>query len=311
VRLDIAWKEWLVAQQARAAAFDVLALEAQLKAARQASEQLTENVNVVSRAVDRHDKTLVDLAAADATAQDAQAAAITQARDLAHQRLTLNRAMGLPAGRTLRLRGGDDVPTRLQPPPLADLLRELESHRLDLLALKRGYESQDETLRAAILAQFPKVSLGFNAARDTSNVKTIGLGVTIDIPIFDRNQGAIANETATRQKLFDEYAARLFEARSDIATAIADIEGTNEQIAAAESALPKLERLAAIYEAELKQGNVDILSSYAARTAVWQKRIDVLKLRQQLMQNRIALEIAAGQILPMQASTAPTTRESK
>ena len=87
-------------------------------------------------------------------------------------------------------------------------------------------------LRAAILAQFPKLNLGFNAARDTSAIRTIGLGVTIDIPIFDRNQGAIATETATRQKLFDEFAARVFTARSDIATAAEDIEATNKQLAA-------------------------------------------------------------------------------
>src|SRR5207248_1406426 len=122
-----------------------------------------ENFNVVSRAVDRHDKTLIDLAAADASAQDAQAAAITQARDLAHQRLTLNRALGMPPQRALRLHG-EDFPSRLQPPQLDELLRDLEVRRLDLVALKRGYESQDETLRAAILAQFPKISLGFNAA---------------------------------------------------------------------------------------------------------------------------------------------------
>ena len=55
--------------------------------------------------------------------------------------------------------------------------------------------------------------------------------MTIDIPLFDRNQGVIAQETATRQKLFDEYVNRLFEARSDVATAVTEIKGTNAQIA--------------------------------------------------------------------------------
>ena len=36
------------------------------------------------------------------------------------------------------------------------------------------------------------------------------------MPIFNRNQGKIAIEKATRKRLFDEYAARLFEAVSRI-----------------------------------------------------------------------------------------------
>ena len=64
-----------------------------------------------------------------------------------------------------------------------------------------------------MLGQFPKVSLGFNRANDTSNVHTFGFGVTVDLPIFDHNQGAIATAKATRQQLYDEYVDRLFTAR--------------------------------------------------------------------------------------------------
>jgi hypothetical protein len=68
--------------------------------------------------------------------------------------------------------------------------------------MKAGYASQDETLRAAILAQVPRIGLGFTRAGDTSNVQTLGFGITLDLPTFDRNQGNIATERATRQKLF-------------------------------------------------------------------------------------------------------------
>ena len=34
----------------------------------------------------------------------------------------------------------------------------------------------------------------------------------IDIPLFDRSQGIIATESATREKLFDEYVTRVFQA---------------------------------------------------------------------------------------------------
>ena len=313
VELDIAWKEWQLAQEARTAAYNVIALESQLEAAREADKQLSENLDIVRRAVEQHHKTLVDLAAAESAAQDAHASVIAQQIDLLHERLALHRALGLPAEYPLKLRTDEQLPSRLTTPSAGELLAGLEDRRLDLLALKRGYESQDATLRAAILAQFPKISLGFNGARDTSDVRTLGFGVTIDIPLFDRNQGTIANETATRQKLFDEYVNRVFVARSDLATALADIDATSQQIAAAEAAIPALENLVQTYRAAMRAGNLDVLSYYTAQGSLSQKHIDLIKLKQQLMQNWIALQVASGRYLPLHAlsTTAPATREER
>ena len=84
--------------------------------------------------------------------------------------------------------------------------------------------------------------------RDTSNVPSAGFGVTVDIPLFDRNQGQIAVETATRQTLFDEYANRVFLANSDVAAAVQDIQSTNEQISASSEAIPGLESLVHSYQ---------------------------------------------------------------
>src|SRR5439155_15802595 len=207
----------------------------------------------------------------------------------------LNRSIGLEPQPPIALREDVSLPSRLDPPAIEQLLEGLESRRLDLLALKKGYESEDQTLRAAILAQFPKISLGFTRARDTSSVDTIGLGVTIDIPLFDRNQGVIASEKATRQKLFDEYVDRVFEAHWDLAMAIDDIRATNAQVADAEAALPGLQRFADTYREALQKGNNDILSYTTAQTALNQKQLAIVKLKQQLIENWIALEIAAGQ----------------
>jgi outer membrane protein TolC len=186
------------------------------------------------------------------------------------------------------------LPSNLDSPPEAELIAGLESRRLDLLGLKQGYDSQDASLRTAILAQFPKISLGFNRAGDTSNVQTLGFGVTVDIPIFDRNQGNIATERATRQKLFDEYADRLFQARSDVATALSDIRHLNRQIAAGEKLVPTLQRLVDTARSALDQGNADVISYYQTRFNLILRQIEVLKLKQQLVETHIALEIASG-----------------
>jgi len=196
------------------------------------------------------------------------------------------------------LRSGLVLPSRLAAPAEQELFDDLESRRLDLLGLQRGYESQDATVRAAILAQFPKMSVAFTKATDTTNVKTTGFNIAVDVPIFDRNQGVIATERATRQRLRDEYNQRVFEARSDIAVAIADIRSLNRQIAAAEEALPLLEKLVSSAQTAVEQRNADVLSYYTARSNLLQKRIQLIKLQEQLLEAHTALEIASGRYLP-------------
>ena len=134
----------------------------------------------------------------------------------------------------------------------------IEDRRLDLLALKMGYESQDARVRAAILAQFPKINIGFLQARDNSNVVSTGFAVGIDLPFFDRNQGQIAIQRATRKQLFDEYVDRLFEARSNVATILANMASIKEQIGATENALPTLKDVVEKYRRALLEGMADV-----------------------------------------------------
>ena len=200
------------------------------------------------------------------------------------------------------------LPSRLAPPAYASIVATLDERRLDLIALRRGYDSQEATLRAAVLGQFPRVNVGLNTGRDTSDIRTFGLGVSIDLPIFDRNQGVIAAERATRDRLFDEYVSRVQTARHDVAAALGEIASINEQIANLDASLPSLERLVELNETALREGNADVLGLYAARGAVAQKRIDAVKMRQQLVETWIALELASGRVLPMDSSVDATTQ---
>jgi cobalt-zinc-cadmium efflux system outer membrane protein len=272
--------------------------EAQLAHAREVDARLQKNLEVVRQATNAHEQTEVDLATVESASQDAHATALGLEQDLAHQRLALKKAIGLPPDAQVHLRENISLPSRVSTPSYPELTANIEERRLDVLALKKGYESEEEKVRAAILAQFPRISIGFNRASDTSNVHTIGPAVTLDLPIFDRGQGAIALERATRQKLRDEYINRVFEARSDVATALADIQALEKQIAAAEAALSVLQRLVQVYGTAFQQGNSDAFSYYSAQNNLNQKTIQILKLKEQLIETRIALEIAAGRYLP-------------
>jgi len=301
VDLDIAWQEWQIAQAARTAVYDLFSLQAQLDLASQLERQLAQNLSVVRDAVDRHDKTLLDLSAAEAASLDAHTAVVAQRRDLEGARLTLNKTLGLSPDAQVKLNPHVALAENVSVPTPEKVLSGLEDRRLDLIALRLGYQSEEETLRAAVLEQFPKVNIGFNRQRDNTNVQSVGFAVTVDLPIFDRNQGAISVETATRQKLFDEYVQRVFEARYDVYSAIDDLNAISRQIAAEQEAFSSLGRLIETYHHALGQGNMDVLSYYSAISNLTQKQLDVLKLKQQLTDNRIALELAAGEYFPVQA----------
>jgi cobalt-zinc-cadmium efflux system outer membrane protein len=302
VDLDVAWQEWQIAMNARAAVYRVFSLDAQVARAREANEGLQQSTVAVRKAAEAHEKTVLDLAAVESASQDSRATMLALQQEFEKQRLGLNKILGVEPETDVTLRQGLNLPTRLAPADERGLSEGLESRRLDLLGLQQGLESQDATVRAAVLAQFPKMSAALVRASDTTNVHTTGFNVAIDVPIFDRNQGVIATERATRQRLLDEYRQRVFEARSDVATAIADIRSLNQQIAAAEEALPLLKKLVDSAQTAIEQRNADVLSYYTARSNLLQKRIQLIKLQEQLLEAHTALEIASGRYLPINSA---------
>jgi hypothetical protein len=68
-----------------------------------------------------------------------------------------------------------------------------------------------------------------------------------------------------------------------------------------------------VYRSALERGDTDVLSYKLAETDLIQKQLAIVKLKQQLIENWIALEIAAGEYLPMPTSptSQPTTQEAR
>lgn len=173
-------------------------------------------------------------------------------------------------------------------------MKGLEQRRLDLLALRRGYDSQEEVVRGSVLEQFPEISIGSSISRDTDNLKTTGFGVNIELPIFNRGQGKIAIERATRKKLYDEYIARIFGTHSDIAQIESGIRFLNEQIIAAQSMNVSLKKLNENYRLALNDGQINALDYYHVWSALINNKIKIIDLKGQLAQAVVALELATG-----------------
>ncbi len=296
VDLEVAWQEWQVAQGARLHLFRLAILDRQLAVAREEERRLQENVLTLKRALKQGYVTIISLSAAQATMQKVHTQILTIAQKQKEERLALNEALGLPPEQHVPLAAHLSLPSSSLP-TLKQLTQGIEERRLDLLALKMGYQSQEERLREAIIAQVPKINIGFSHASDTTHVITTGFAVAIDLPIFNRNQGNVAIAKATRQQLFDEYISRLFTARADIARLLTDMSSIWQQIKSVGQSIATQKNLVQVYHRALLEGNADALTYYNARDQLISQTLDLLTLKRNLADQAVALEIASATYL--------------
>lgn len=294
VDLEVAWQEWQTAMSAKQSVYRLASLESRIALAREAELSLARRLAVVRQAVEEHLMTAGDLAAAATARDQARGRLLDLHKQANQQRIKLLRLLGLPSTSPLRLQTGIKLPQQLRPPAEARLLGELGQRRLDLVALRRGYDSQEAAVHAAVLNQFPRINLGLAHAGDTSDVVTTGFTFSIDLPIFDRNQAKIAQERATRQRLFDEYVDRVAQARSDVAQFLGAVKNLNQQVAAAISAQSDLQQLEQNYLKAMQRNFIGRVAYNDILAQLAQKRLDVINLEEQLLESKIALELASG-----------------
>lgn len=296
VDLDVAWQEWQVAEAAKLSVYRLWALGPQVAWAEDMAAALEENLQAVEKSAGAGGASLSDATAARVALDLGRRNALTlrQARD--RERQTLNVLLGLPPQAALALeppRAGRPWTTL---PPEQDLVRGLDQ-RLDLVALEKGYESEDARLRLAVWSQFPSIGLSFSRSRDTSNVVTHGAGVAFSLPLFNRGQGAVAIEQATRRQLHDQYLSRLHHARADLTQVYADMAAVRGMIAAAARALPVIEAQADASEVSFAAGDLDLLTRNQARLALLLQKTTLASLQSDLDELGVALEIASGRPL--------------
>ena len=238
------------------------------------------------------------LADALGAARDARIDAENQLRD---EQASLSLSLSFRPGTIVPLKAPSRLPEFPGDPVMqaGRLLDGLEDRRLDLVALKLGYKSQEEGLRAAVLQQFPRIGIGFVHSRDNSvpQVVSNGPSLSIDLPLFDRNQGQVRIAKATRQQLRDEYIARIAEARSDVARVLDDIAAARARLGAADDAIPDLEAMVTAMTRALPSRSMDARSYREACASLAARRVEQGRLRQQLLELEVALEIATGRPL--------------
>lgn len=299
VELSIAWQEWQVAEKAKQQVYRLILLETELEIAKQAEQELRQNRDAVKKAMQQGNKTIIDLSAVEVSLDTAHLATLQIEQNLKIERLTLNETIGLPPDYYVAIDRHIEIPDLWPLPDYSEIFAGIERRRLDLLALKMGYESQQENLRTAIINQLPAINIGPSQTRDNTDIEMAGFILQMELPIFNHNQGIIAIERATRRQLFDEYVSRVFTARSQISMILENMASLQEQIHSTLITVDTLKELNHSYYQALLKGNADVVTYYNSVNNLISNQINLLKLKQLYVDQYIALEIAYGAFLTL------------
>ena len=292
---ELLWQEWQVAQQARLLAVDIYGSDLEIRDRAQELSLLTQEIAQVNQAANEGNLDLTDeapLNAAEAVAQSTLAAA-RLARLQSWQ--SLDALLGLqPSVRFTILRPEvASLPANLTP-----FMATLAERRPDIVALQFGYHSADEQVRAAVLAQFPALSFGPSYGVDTSDVRSIGPQLTMDLPIFNRNQGGIAAADATRDVLHTQYQAELDSTEGTVASLQTNIAALREDLKQAHAAMGNAQQTSASAQNAYAQGSLDQLALADYETTALERELDVISYQTQITTDQLALEIELGLGLP-------------
>jgi len=294
VNLQILWQEWQVAEKARELFIQTEA-DARLRRILTANRDLlAERYRQDQAAFERHDATAAAVTADSAALNDADAQLRrleTQINDTSH---ALNQLLGLQPETKLRFTGSAEF-RALSRREFQSAVAALPRRRADLQALQAGYQSQEETLREAVLAQFPAMSAGVQQGKSAEEgVHTIGFTVNVTLPIFNRNRGQIAIQRATHAVLFQTYQARLDQAVSEADQLWQAAQIMARQLQDLQARLPSEEKIAAAAKRSFQRGNLDAATYVGLELNFQAEQAEAIRLRASLDQAQAALETLLG-----------------
>lgn len=297
VDLDVLWQEWQVAQQARLYFVQVWYDERERALLLRYRALYAAAYHRSQRAL-RQGNTTLDVAGTDLIGLlDADTRLNTLEQALNKVQHQLRAELGVAP--TLKLPLSHDpqaVQVRIPPDArIREAMALMPRRRPDLLALKAGYQSQEARVRLAILAQFPALDIGINRGRDNSGVYTWGGDITIGVPIFNRNRGAIAIERATRAQLRAEYQDRIDTAYGTADQLRVQAHEIEAQLRHVRTELPRIKSTARAAEAAFAAHNLPAATYLQLETAALNKQIEAFTLERSLAETAIALDTLLGE----------------
>jgi outer membrane protein TolC len=185
-------------------------------------------------------------------------------------------------------------PDLLSPQAPADLPAQRTRALLSRSEIERAlsdYDAAERTLQLQIRQQYPQVSAGPSYSYD-QGVRKLGISATVSLPIFNRNQGPIAEAEAQRDVAGRHLESVQAGVLSDIDGAAAALARSLESLDHARSQQALSERLATQVDVAFQAGAEDRIGQMGARYTAIVAAQNALEAANRAQEARAALEDA-------------------
>lgn len=286
------WREaeavWQVRSRVRAALLAAYPIDEPLRLQRDLQQDIA---RIVERRFAAGLASQPDLTQARLTLDRAALALSENAQHAAESRARLAAVVGVPATALQGVKLDFDAFDRL--PPVADLpsvelRRAALLSRADVLAALADYEVAQAALQREVARQYPDISLGPGYTWDAGQVKW-SLGLSLVLPLFDRNEGPIAEAKARREAAAASFRAVQARAIAELDEALAGYGHALATVETADALLRGQRRTERAAAAAFRAGEADRLAWMSARyeTAVGELAAIQARMRAQQSLGRV------------------------
>jgi outer membrane protein TolC len=144
--------------------------------------------------------------------------------------------------------------------------------RPDILVALAEYGASQSALQLELAKQYPDVHLGPGYQWDQGEHKW-SLGIGMELPVFNQNQGPIAEAKAKRTAAAARFEAVQSRALAEIDLALASYTGAQANVRAVESLLERQQQQLAAVEAQFKVGAADNLEVLTTQSEVYASKL--------------------------------------
>lgn len=232
-------------------------------------------------------------------------------RNLEKELLDLRRQRTVIENRLATLLGVPAGNLRVPPAPLSRSVHQVEvpaglpadllSRRPDILAAEYRVLRAYELVGKARLAKLPTISLtgsGGLASAALSGLLgnwTLGLGLAVNLPIFDPNLDLEIERTEIEQQIAEQdYRRTVILAFEEVENALVNLASRREQVEALKQQIADLRSVNATVQARLRAGLVSQLEVFESERSLLSAEQSLLALQHQLLQDTVTLYKALG-----------------
>nr|WP_246559447.1 TolC family protein [Geoanaerobacter pelophilus] len=270
-RWQLADRERVLAEEVKTAFYDVVLAEQRLTLADRFIALNRQLLEVTNERLLAGDIPELELNLVKVELARSEGAKIDVEKSLQQRQSRLWTLMGLPRGESRHVAGNLDNKTQVTG-ELADLKQLAQGKRPDLKALAAEKVRGDAELVLADAESIPNLTAGIALKRDTTAMEiggvegkdtayTLGLKLSIPIPVFDRNQAGVQEARARQNSAASRWAAAVNSIERDVATAYLSYRNTEKVLGLYRSnILPQLEENLKLTQEAYRLGELGILS---------------------------------------------------